>query len=311
MLTHEKIESLSALTTPDWPTISLYLRIDKERIEDDFTIRFKNLLGDGADNLDGSLSSEQRDAVLSDMEKIRIFIRDQQKQYGEGLALFANSHADIWEVISLPAQIESGMTIAPTLNVAPLIRLLDQLEPFATCMIARDQSRLFYGNMERFQVFSESHADDVPGKHQQGGWSQARYERHVEEHVRARYKETAEQLLRFVQERPCRFLVLAGPDEVVAGFLTFLHPYVRERYIGSTNLLMEANINDVHRESCAVVRNRLREEAQHAIESLLNTSTVGGLGVTGLHATIDALNQQQLMTLIVADSFETPGAICR
>ncbi len=311
MMTRDKIEALSDAQSSEWPTISLYLRIDKERIDDDYTIRLKNLLNQAAEQVESNYSHDQREAANSDIERIREFVRDEQDHYGRGLALFVNSRNDLFEAIEIPSDIESRVNIGPRTDVVPLIRLREQMEPFCTCLISRDQARVFYGHMGKIEELSESRDDMVPGQHDQGGWSQARYERHIEEHVRAHFKETASQLFDLAQQRPFRLLVIGGPEEVVAGFVETLHPYVRERHVGSIRILPEANINDVHRESCDVINRWLDHEKQRMIDALRNQAPSGELRATGVAATIEALQRGQIMTLIVDGSFEHAGAICQ
>lgn len=310
MMTRDKIEALGSISTPEWPTISLYLRIEKERIDDDFTIRLKNLLNAAAEHLDERYSHDQRKAVLADLDRIREFVRDHQDRYGRGLAMFVNSHAGIFEALEIPAQVDSGISVGPEVNVVQLIRLREQMEPFCTCLIARDQSRIFYGNMGRIEELSISRDEMVPGQHDQGGWSQARYGRHIEEHVRGHFKETANRLFDLAHERPFRLLVLGGTEEVVAGFVDFLHPYVRERHVGNVRLLMEANINDVQRDSCDVIGRWLDGEKQRVIDALRNQAPEGELRATGIDSTIEALQRGQIMTLIVSTTFANPGANC-
>ncbi len=311
MMTRDKIEALSGVSTPEWPTISLYLRIDKERIDEDFTIRLKNLVTDAADNLDPNYSHEQRKAVLDDLDRVKEFVRDEQDRYGRGLALFVNSHEDLWEAIEIPAQIESSMTIGPSTNVYPLIRLLEKVEPYCTCLISRDQSRIFYSDLGRIAELSQTRDDMVPGQHEQGGWSQARYERHIQEHVRSHFKDTAGQLQELAQNRPFRLLVLGGTDEVVSSFVETLHQYVKDRHVGTVRLLPEANINEVEHDSQDVIGRWLEGEKQRTLDALKNQAPEGDLRATGIQGTIRALQRGQIMTLILDESFETPGAVCQ
>lgn len=311
MMKRDRIEALSAVSTTRWPTISLYLRIDKERIDEDFTIRLKNLLNDATEHLDGDLTREQRTAVAEDLDRIREFVRDQHTRYGRGVALFVNSHAGLFEAVEIPARVESSITIGTETNVVPLIKLREKLEPYCTCLISRDQSRVFFGEMGRLEEVSVSRDEMVPGQHEQGGWSQSRYARNIEEHVRAHFKTTASQLFKLAQERPFRLLVLGGPEEVVASFLEFLHPYVRERHVGSVRLLMGANVNEVRRDSCDVIERWVDEEKQRVIDALRNQAPSGELRATGIGDTIAAFLRGQIMSLILDADFETPGSICR
>ncbi|MDI3339798.1 MAG: Vms1/Ankzf1 family peptidyl-tRNA hydrolase [Sphaerobacter sp.] len=311
MITRADVERLSRLTSTEWPIISLFLRVDKERIDEDYTIRLKNLLRQAADDLDDRFDSRQRQAVLADLDRIRDFFRDEGSRFGRGVAVIAASNAGIWEVHELPREVESKIVIDFEAHVAPMIRILEQLEPFVTCLISRDSARIFYGRLGTFEQLQQIVDEDVPGQHEQGGWAQARYERHIDEHARMHFKRVADELSRLFEQQPYRWLILGGPDEVVAAFVEQLHPYVRERHAGTVRLLMEANINEVHADSCEIIRRWLRDEKARAIEMLRNEALSGDQGVAGIDATIDALQQGQILTLIVDDSFQAPGAVCQ
>lgn len=309
VITHADVDSLSQLSTDRWPIISLYLRVEKERIDEDYAIRLKNLLRDAAENVGDRFDHEQTEAILADLERIREFFLDTGGQFGRGVALFVSSRADIWHVYEIPSDIESQIVIGFEAQIAPLIRLLEQFEPFCTCIIARDRARIFHGVMGQISEIEEI-LDEVPGQHDQGGWSQARYQRHIEEHVRAHFKRVADQLFQLLNERPYRFLVLGGPEEVVQSFLDQLHPYVRERYVGAFHLLMVANINDVRQESGEVIARWREAETQRLMETLRNEALSGDQGVIGIDKTIMALQQGQVLTLLVDGSLHVPGAVC-
>lgn len=310
MITRADVDAISRISGNGWPIISLYLRIDKDRIDEDYTIRLKNLLRDASDGLDDRFDHQQAAAVRSDLDRIKEFFRDEADRFGRGVAIFACEPAGIWQVYELPRGIDSQITVDVEPQVAPLVRLLEQLEPFCTCLVSRDASRIFYGRLGTFEELTQFVDADVPGQHEQGGWAQARYERHIEEHVRTHFKHVADELFRLFEERPFRWLVLGGPDEVVASFVEHLHPYLRERHAGTVRLLMEANINEVHEDSCDVIRRWIREEKERAIEMLRNEALSGDRGVTGLDATVEALQRGQILTLLVDDTLQAAGAVC-
>jgi peptide chain release factor subunit 1 len=309
VITHADIDGLSRLSTETWRLISLYLRVDKERIDEDYAIRLKNLLRDAADTLGDRFDHEQTEAILADLERIREFFQDSGDRYGRGVALFVGSRAGIWRVYEIPRDIESQISIGFEAQIAPLIRLLEQLDTFCTCIISRDRARIFQGVMAEISEIDDI-LDEVPGQHDQGGWAQARYERHIEEHVRVHFKRVADRLFQLWNERPYRFLILGGPEEVVQSFLDHLHPYVRDRYIGAIHLLMVANINEVREESNAVIAQWRRAETQRLIETLRDEALSGDRGVVGIDKTIMALQQGQVLTLLVDDLLHVPGAVC-
>src|SRR5690606_34567872 len=107
VITRADVDALSRLGSDQWPIVSLILRVDKERIDDDYTIRLKNLLREAADTLDDRFDPQQRKAVLEDLERIREFFRDEGDRFGRVVAVFAASQAGIWQVHELPRDVES------------------------------------------------------------------------------------------------------------------------------------------------------------------------------------------------------------
>ena len=310
MITRASVDAISRLQSEDWPIISLYLRLDKERIDEDYTIRLKNVLRQAEESIDDRFSHEQQEALRSDIDRIRVFFRDEAGNYGEGVALFASSPAEIWNVQAVPNDVGTAVTIDFTTDVAPLIRALEMMQPYCTCLIARDQARIFYGSLGTIEELAQTRDETVPGQHEQGGWAQARYERHIDEHVHRHFKRVADDLFQLANERPYRFLVLGGTDEVVSAFLDDLHSYVRERYAGTVRIPIEANPNDVQRESLAIIHQWRQAEKDRVIEILHNEVKSNDLGAAGLQDTVETLRRGQILTLVVDDTFSAPGGVC-
>lgn len=310
MITRASVDAISRLQSEDWPIISLYLRLDKERIDEDYTIRLKNVLRQAEEAIDDRFSHDQQEALRSDLERIRVFFRDEGGNFGEGAALFASSQAGIWNVQAVPNDVGTSVSIDFTTDVAPLIRALELMQPYCTCLIARDQARIFYGSLDNIEELAQTRDETVPGQHEQGGWAQARYERHIDEHVHRHFKRVADDLFQLANERPYRFLVLGGPDEVVSAFLDELHPYVRERYVGAIRIAIEANPNEVQRESLGVIQQWRQAEKDRVLEILHNEVGSNDLGAAGLQDTVEALRRGQILTLVADNAFSAPGGVC-
>ena len=65
---------------------------------------------------------------------------------------------------------------------------------------------------------------DVHGQHDQGGWSQARFQRGIEHEVLLHMKDVSDILLRLHEDQPLDCLVVAGPTAEAAEFVRLLHP---------------------------------------------------------------------------------------
>lgn len=310
-ITRQAVERLASYHSPEWPVISLYLRVDQEHITDDhYSTRLKNLLRQASESPGIELSRAQVEAVEADLERIRIFFRDHGDEFGQGVALFASSQAGLWEVYETPREVGNSIAVDFRPAIAPLVRMLEQYEPLCVCLVSRDRARIFTGHLGEFSERAVKLDQEVPGQHEQGGWSQARFQRHIEEHVHQHFKRLAIDLFALFEQEPFRFLIVAGPHEVVSDFVEYLHPYVRERYIGTFYVLMEATAKQVREEAAKIVREWTRQEKQRYLDLLRHEALGNDMGVTGLAKVIEALQMGNVLSLIVDDRLEAPGAYC-
>lgn len=117
-------------------------------------------------------------------------------------------------------------------------------------------------------------------------------------------------LFELFEQDPFRFLVVAGPDEVVADFVDGLHPYLHERYVGSFNCLMEANAKQVLEETRRIVAAWQRQEKQRYVELVLAEALSQDMAVVGLDRVVEVVQMQNVNALVVDDQLRAPGRYC-
>ncbi len=311
MITRTDLEAISRLDHPEGHLLSLYLPLFKDKSDTDYNIELKNLLRSANQRFQHETGNELPDAFSELFEDIRVYIRDNAGKYGRGIALFASPDDGIVETRSTPDIIESSAIVDARPNLAPLIRLVEDFDPYCICIISRDQARILTGYLDHLDEHSQLEDDEVPGQHDQGGWSQARFERHIEDHVHRHFKRVAEKLFQMLENKEYTHLILAGPEEVVSGFESTLHQYVQDRVIGHVRLLMEANINDVRDNARDVLADYIRKRKLTLIEQVESESKANDLGVHGLTETLEALQRGQVQSLVVDSDVRSSGIVCK
>lgn len=108
-------------------------------------------------------------------------------------------------------------------------------------LVNRQEGRVFRGSPHGLREVGSVH-DDVRGRHDQGGLSQARYQRSVDKEGADHLRHAAEVLFRHFQRRPFEHLLLGGTAEVVSDFEPKLHDYLRERVAGRIDVDVEHSI---------------------------------------------------------------------
>ena len=110
-----------------------------------------------------------------------------------GIALFSCS--GIGTFVTYPSIIpfENECSISDLPVLKSLVRLSSQYQNTLVVMVETDSAKLFEVSLEGMTAES-SIESYVPGRHDQGGWGQMRYQRHIKDHMDRHHKEVAEHL---------------------------------------------------------------------------------------------------------------------
>src|SRR5205823_1499547 len=130
-------------------------------------------------------------SVERDVDEIRSFVQDRfDRGDTRGLALFSCAAAGLWEDVALSRPVRNQAVVGPHPELLQLEKVLEVYESFCTVLVDSEKARIFLAELGRIEDHSDV-VDDVPNRHDQGGWSQARYQRHVDEHRQKHLKHVA------------------------------------------------------------------------------------------------------------------------
>ena len=180
-----------------------------------------------------------------DAEAIRSNVLDRfERNSTRGLALFSSTGAGFWQDVELSRPVRNQAVVAPHPDLLQLEAILETYESFCMVLVDSEKARIFLAELGRIEE-QTGLVDDVPGRHDQGGWSQARYQRHVDDHRQRHFKHTADVLFRFFKRREFDHLILAGQEEMVSEFEKELHDYLRKRILARINLPMTSSTDEI------------------------------------------------------------------
>jgi peptide chain release factor subunit 1 len=309
-LDREFIRRLAGWETNGAPVSTLYLDVNGRRYprRQDYERRAGELIDRVREQASGLDRSEQL-SVGRDADRMSEFIRGLDRGATRGIVLFSCTGAGRWEEVLLPRPVPDQAVVATQPFVLPLEGIVEMFESFCTALVDREKARLFLARIGRIQEETDV-ADDVPGQHDQGGWSQARYERHIEDHVGRHFKHVEGLLLRLLKRKAFDHLILSGPEEVVAGFERGLHDYLGRRVVARLTLPVTASADEVLRRSLAVEEEIEAEREAKLLERLAAEAGSGRHGVTGLRGVVEALNDGRVDTLVVPAGVSGHGLRC-
>ena len=210
-----RLQRLAAFTPSTFSVISLYLDTQaKERGRDQFGAWVRKELAARARTFDPR--SEEGKSFQTDRERIERWLAEELDPSSNGVAIFASAgSANFWEAIQFAVPIQQNeLHVQAQPHVYPLARLIDQYPRYAAVLADT--------NFARIVVFGLNHVESAAevqnvktNRSMVGGWSQARYQRHIEDFHKKHAREVIDALDRIIREEGLRHFVLAGDEAVV------------------------------------------------------------------------------------------------
>jgi peptide subunit release factor 1 (eRF1) len=258
------------------------------------------------------LSADERSALRKDMARLHQFFQSEFSAHvkgAHGLAVFCCGPADLFEAIRLPRAVDPAVVIDSTPFIEPLA-VMGPADRWCVALVTRRNGRILCGTAGWLgEVVSLT--DDVHGWHDQGGFSQARFQRGIQKEATDHVKHVCEALFRNFQRAPFRRLVMATPDELWPTVESHLHPYLKERLLGRIELDIEhASADEIHAAAMPLIEEDERRHERETLDRLTQAVGRRGRGAHGLEDVLDALTQRRVETLLVAGGFRAPGVVC-
>jgi peptide chain release factor subunit 1 len=243
------------------------------------------------------LAHDDKVGLRASLDRAAEFLENDLPSDGaHALALFCSEQAGLFEVLKLPRSVPNRVAIGHTPLVGPLARIARR-ERWCVTLVNRRDARIFRGSPDGLREIEHIH-DDVHGQHDQGGWSQARYQRSVDKEKDDHLRDTCDALMRHFKRRPFERLIVGGPREVVTDFESKLHQYLSERLAGRIEVDVETSNADQVLEAARPLIEELERQREHeALERL------GERGAAGVENVLPPLNERRVELLILDEQF--------
>src|SRR5918994_1177588 len=111
-------------------------------------------------------------------------------------------------------------------------------------VVGREQGRLLALRRGRLEEIAD-HTEEAPGRHDQGGWSQSRFQRHIENLDQEHYRTVGDELEKAFRRLGRPRIVVVGTEEVRAEFTDALTTELQEAIVGSVTAEARASTSDL------------------------------------------------------------------
>jgi len=302
MAPNNLLDRLVTFEPTPFPVISVYLNTQADQNgRDNFDAFVRRELKARAKRW--TMRTPERESFDHDAERINEYLRDELRPSSNGAAIFAcSAERDFFEAAQFDAPIEENhLYISYQPSVYPLARFIDHYPPYIALVADTSLAHLYV-----FGVGEEIEQRDVvsPNVHRTmiGGWSQARFQRHID-NIRAHHaKDVVDELDRVTREENIERIVLAG-DEVIIPMLREQLPHRLEQMVISTLRLDVATPeHEVMKASFEAVRAHDARKDAEKVEKLLDKHLGSGFAVTGARDTLIALTLGQVDEMFLSAS---------
>ncbi|HET7568897.1 MAG TPA: Vms1/Ankzf1 family peptidyl-tRNA hydrolase [Gaiellaceae bacterium] len=314
-ITWDTLRELAGFRADKGRAVSVYVNLDPSEVPTvaDAQTRMRSLISDAERQLAerrASLDGATRKALESDLERIRTwFDADFDRDGARGLAIFAAGLDNFWRPIELPAPIADAARIGDELYLAPLVRQAGGEEGALVAYVGRERGEVFRLRGGRLVAIADR-SDEVPGRHDQGGWSQARYERHIEEIVARHLGEVAETLDGCVRRLRGVPIVLAGPEGSRPDFEAMLATETRSCLAGWTTAEAHADAQQLLAAARPLLDAWRADRDRALLERWREEAAKAGRAATGWDETLEAASDGRVDLLLVQDGADRPAYRC-
>jgi peptide subunit release factor 1 (eRF1) len=294
-----QLDRLAALEAGSVPVISLYLNMRPDQHgRDNFEPFLRKELAERVRTYEPD--DPARVSLEADAVKIRSYLGNELDASANGLALFACSHAGLFEAVQLAAPIpDHRLYIAPQPHLYPLARLMDTYPRYAVLLADTNAARIFV-----FAANAVERTETIQGtktkRHSMGGSSQARYQRHVENFHLHHAKEVVDALDAIVRTDDIKSVIVAG-DEVIVPLLQEKFPTeLAGRVVDVLKLNIRSSERDVIEASIEAMRRRNADTDRERVRELLDAYRASGLACVGVEHTRNAFELGQVDELVIS-----------
>ena len=300
----EQLDRLARFEPAPFPVVSLYLdtRPDQHG-RDSFQAFVRKEFRARANTY--RAGTPERESLDKDLERISAYLANELQPSANGAAIFACDAADMFEALQLEAQIEdNSLFISDQPHLYPLARLMSQHPRYAAVIADTNRARIL--------VIAQGAVEDtrtVEGvktrRNAQGGWSQARYQRHISNYHLHHVKEVVDALERTVQREGLNAILIAGDPVVIPIFREQLPKHLAEKVVEEVTLATDAPEHEVLRASYEALKKLNETTDRERVDAVVNAYRAGGLGVVGPDETLLALTNGQVDELLITASLAT------
>lgn len=234
------------------------------------------------------------------LARIEHFLATDVGRSANGAAIFTTTgDGDFFEGVAIDAPLEAHQIfVGPVPHLYSLVRVIDQYPRYAALLLDSNRARIIVFGLGEVEARTEVTGEKTR-RHSMGGWSQARYQRRIDNIHLQHVKEVVDALDTVVRGEAIDRIIVAGDAGIVARLREQLPAALADKVMDVLRLDRHAGEDEIIEEALAALRRKDAEGDAQRVAEVLDAWRAGGLGVAGPEATLQALQLGQVDELLV------------
>jgi peptide chain release factor subunit 1 len=256
------------------------------------------------------LTHEQKQGLRDDVARLRAFFDDEFSREGShGYAVFSAGLDNVWQPVPLSERVPDLVKVGRRFYLAPLVPLVGRGEGVLVAVVGRERGDLYRLRGGRLEEIADRF-DEQHGRHDQGGWSQARYQRHIEKLVQDHLKDVAATLERQLRQLRRPRVIVVATDETRAELEEELSNEVREAIIGWATAEAHATPAKLQQTVRPLLERWRAQQETTAVERWREAAGRNGRAASGWAQTLEAASDGRVDLLLFEDGAERRAWEC-
>lgn len=314
MITREEIRQLAQFESTAGCAISFYFQpqTPQNKSHREEAIMVKDLVRD-------VLRKAERNgnhAVLrQDLEKILNIAEGLHGNHSRGKAIFACREHGIWRELDIPPRPEpSQIKVNSRFHLRPLVDANSGLPRTCIALVNRKKARIF--ELQETEITQKSDLEfgpspGVPRSDGFQGYEAGHRERHVENMVMQHFKMFAESLLMLAHRDKFDALLIGCQEDSWPEIESQLHSDLRQKLRGRFAIdVLSATPEEVRQHARRILTESMLTNQRDLINEVMGEAQRNARGAVGLKRVLNALERQEVQTLLMTRSFKAEAVEC-
>lgn len=262
--------------------------------------------------LDSDRENHHREAIGESFARLDRWLEEEYVEENRGVVIYTEVGGDWFEAMQFPVSVQNRLVIADRPVITPLAQVLTDYDHYGVILLDREHVRILSVHLGTLLDEIQVHGDPLPTRHdvQAGGYSHKRFQRRKEEETKHFFKDFAREVEEFVGRYKPDQLVVLGTEETVAKFRDFLPEKVVERVVYTGPMGVDEPASEVMQRLEPHLQAEREREQQEVLETLLERVSQDYLATGGVQATLTALQEGKVDTLVIARDLDRNGVRC-